>query len=145
MNIILYNTSSNKLKLDKALTGALTKTIQVKGTIDILDPVITIAYDVNALTKNYAYIETFGRYYVYKKAPDVLPGQSITLYLHVDVRKTYQAQIKASTARVTRSQSNYDTMIPDQLIINKVATKITQRKIGTAFTRANKYHVMIGG
>jgi hypothetical protein len=67
------------------------------------------------------------------------------LSLHVDVLMTYKDQIKACNARVTRSQSNYDPMISDNLIINKVNTNITQRKIGSGFTRANQYYVLIGG
>jgi len=31
------------------------------------------------------------------------------------------------------------------MIINKVNNKISQRKIGNGFTRANKYYVLIGG
>lgn len=145
MNITLYKTSSERHRLSKVLTNGISKNnCHILDGTSITDPVVVIGYDVTLLNHSYAYISDFGRYYFINNI-EVLPGQEMRLSLHVDVLMTYKDQIKACNARVTRSQSNYDPMISDNLIINKVNTNITQRKIGSGFTRANQYYVLIGG
>lgn len=144
MTLDLYTTTSERHRLDKVLSNKITKNCSVKAGTDLLNPTVTIGYDVSVLSKSYAYIADFGRYY-YITGVEVTPGQQIVLHLHVDVLKTYSSQIKACSARITRSQSNPDPMIADNLIINKVNTNITQRKLGAGFTRSNKYYVLIGG
>ena len=144
MQVQIYKTSSERHRLSKSLTNQINKTCHILDGTSITDPVIVIGYDSSILQHTYAYITDFGRYYFITNI-EVLPGQEIRLSLHVDVLMTYKDQIKACNARVTRSQSNYDPMISDNLIINKVNTNITQRKIGSGFTRANQYYVLIGG
>lgn len=144
MQVQIYKTSSERHRLSKSLTNQINKTCHILDGTSITDPVIVIGYDASLLQHTYAYITDFGRYYFITNM-EVLPGQEIRLSLHVDVLMTYKDQIKACNARVTRSQSNYDPMISDNLIINKVNTNITQRKIGSGFTRANQYYVLIGG
>lgn len=145
MNITLYKTSSERHRLSKVLTNSVSKTnCHILDGTSITDPVVVIGYDASLLSHSYAYISDFGRYYFITNI-EVLPGQEMRLSLHVDVLMTYKDQIKACNARVTRSQSNYDPMISDNLIINKVNTNITQRKIGSGFTRTNQYYVLIGG
>lgn len=145
MNITLYKTSSERHRLNKVLTNSVAKNnCHILDGTSITDPVVVIGYDATLLTHSYAYISDFSRYYFITNI-EVLPGQEMRLSLHVDVLMTYKDQIKACNSRVTRSQSNYDPMISDNLIINKVNTNITQRKIGSGFTRANQYYVLIGG
>lgn len=145
MNITLYKTSSERHRLNKVLTNPVPKSnCHILDGTSITDPVVVIGYDATLLTHSYAYISDFSRYYFITNI-EVLPGQEMRLSLHVDVLMTYKDQIKACNSRVTRSQSNYDPMISDNLIINKVNTNITQRKIGSGFTRANQYYVLIGG
>lgn len=144
MQIQLYKTSSERHRLSKSLTNQINKSCHILDGTSITDPVIIIGYDASVLQHSYAYIADFGRYYFITNI-EVLPGQEVRLALHVDVLMTYKDQIKTCNARVTRSQSNYDPMISDNLIINKVNNKITQCKIGNGFSRANKYYVLIGG
>ena len=144
MQVQIYKTSSERHRLSKSLTNQINKTCHILDGTSITDPVIVIGYDASILTHSYAYITDFGRYYFITNM-EVLPGQEIRLSLHVDVLATYATQIKASTARIVRSASNYDKYIPDNMIINKTQTKISQKKLGSGFTSANKYYIMIGG
>ena len=146
ITVKFYKTSSKKEVVNKVLTGEVTKTnVQLKEGCNISDPVLKLGYNSTLSNYNYCYIPEFGRYYFFVKPPEVTIGQEMLITLHVDVRKTYPDAIKNCTAHVIRSSSNYDKMIPDNMIINKVNNKITQRKIGNGFTRANKYYVLIGG
>lgn len=143
MNVLLYSTSSEKNKLSKALGTALTKTGHLTEQISVISPVLRLAYDSAILSKNYAYIESFGRYYFIENM--VTDNQEIVLSLHVDVLMTYKDAIKNSNSRIIRSQSNFDKFIPDEMIVNKTNTRTYQRKIGSGFTRQDKYLVLIGG
>ena len=144
MQVQIYKTSSERHRLSKSLTNQINKTCHILDGTSITDPVIVIGYDASILSHSYAYITDFGRYYFITNM-EVLPGQEIRLSLHVDVLMTYKDQIKACKARITRSQSNFDKYIPDSMIINKAQSKITQRKLGSSFTRENQYYVLIGG
>lgn len=144
MQIEFYKSASNIIKVDKVFTNKITKSATLKGQVNILNPVLVLNYDSSIINHNYVYIPEWGRYYrIVSK--DVNIAQEMTITLHNDVRVNQATLIRNSTARVTRSASNYDVMIPDKMIINKVNNKITQRKIGNGFTRANKYYVLIGG
>jgi hypothetical protein len=146
ITVKFYKTSSKDKVVDKVLTNQVTMSaMQVKETLNISEPVLKVNYNAALSSYNYAYIPEYGRYYYFKSAPDVTIGHEMIISLKIDPRKTYATAIRNCTAHVIRSSSNYDTMIPDNMIINKVNNKISQRKIGNGFTRANKYYVLIGG
>lgn len=144
MDVTFYKTTSPKNALNKTLTDGTTKACTLKMSKDICNPSFIVGYDSSLLSRSYAYISDWGRYY-FIESIEVTPGQEMLIKLHVDVLTTYATEIKACKARITRSQSNFDKYIPDSMIINKAQTKITQRKLGTGFTSANKYYIMIGG
>lgn len=143
MQIKLYNTSSEKNRLSKVLTGEVNITGYLGEESDVLNPTITVGYNTSLLSKNYCYIADFGRYYFITGFAIV--NQEIVLFLHVDVLMTYKDDIKNSKARIVRSASNYDEYIIDDMIINESRTRTYQRKIGAGFSKANKYLMLIGG
>ncbi len=146
ITVDFYKTASDIKVVDKVLTNKLTlSNVILKEGCNVGEPVLKINYNPSLVNYNYCYIPEFGRYYYFVAPPTVTIGQEMIINLHVDVRKTYPNAIRNCTAHVIRSSSNYDVMIPDNMIINKVNNKITQRKIGNGFTRANKYYVLIGG
>ena len=143
MEIKLYNTSSEKNRLSKVLTGEVSITGYLSEESDVLNPTITVGYNTSLLSKNYCYIADFGRYYFITGFTII--NQEIVLFLHVDVLMTYKNNIKNSKARIVRSASNYDEYIIDDMIINESRTRTYQRKIGAGFSKANKYLMLIGG
>ena len=143
MQIKLYNTSSEKNRLSKVLTGEVTITGYLGEESDVLNPAIIVGYNTSLLSKNYCYIADFGRYYFITGFTII--NQEIVLFLHVDVLMTYKYDIKNSKARIVRSASNFDEYIIDDMIINESRTRTYQRKIGAGFTKANKYLMLIGG
>lgn len=143
MQIKLYNTSSEKNRLSKVLTGEVTITGYLSEESDVLNPAIIVGYNTSLLSKNYCYIADFGRHYFITGFTII--NQEIVLFLHVDVLMTYKDDIKNSKARIVRSASNFDEYIIDDMIINESRTRTYQRKIGAGFTKANKYLMLIGG
>lgn len=143
MQIKLYNTSSEKNRLNKVLTGEVNVTGYLSEDTDVLSPAITVGYNTSLLSKNYCYIADFGRYYFITGF--TVTNEELILFLHVDVLMSYKDDIKNSKARIVRSASNFDEYIIDDMIINESRTRTYQRKIGAGFTKANKYLMLIGG
>ena len=146
ITVDFYKAASDIKVVDKVLTNKLTLfNVILKEGCNVGEPILKLNYNPNLVNYNYCYIPEFGRYYYFVAPPTVTIGQEMIINLHIDVRKTYPSAIRNCTAHVVRSSSNYDVMIPDNMIINKVNNKISQCKIGNGFTRANKYYVLIGG
>lgn len=126
MNVTLYNTTDDNAVVSKTLTDAAALSVIQPTSIMILDaPVIDVAYNAAAITRNYAKLtitegspasDTYAAYY-YITSREVEPGAKVTLHLQIDVLMTYAADIRKCTANVIRSESagiNYvtDTKLP---------------------------------
>lgn len=118
MNVTLYKTSDDINVMNKTLT-AITNPIACAPTIDCNteNPSIILAYNSAYLNCNYAYIDTFNKYY-YVAPPTVQSGQRIKLDLTVDALYTYRESIKNCKGLVLRSESEgkptavVDNMLP---------------------------------
>ena len=144
MIIKLYSTSDDLSVMDKTITGEIPIEIENKKGIDIMNPIIDIGYDASYLNKNYVYIPDLQRYYYFSKPPVLEIGQKITLYLHVDVLMSFKASIKSSIGQIFRTNIGND-FLHDDLITPTARHTILTRKMGTGFTKADKYIITIGG
>lgn len=143
MVINFYKTRTEAQALTKSLSPITSKSGELRDECDILNPVIEFEYDNNLINSNYAYIPAFKRYYYISDLK--INGKRITISFHVDVLMTYKDQIKLSTAHITRSSTNYDLDIADNMIISRADTSVYTRKIGSGFNTTNKFLVTIGG
>lgn len=146
MNVDFYSYAGEDIRLDKSLGNHQVISGHLVDGCDILNPVIKFSDSaaLRGMTLNYAYMADFGRYY-YRSGAGTIENGCIYIPFHVDVLKTYSTQIKNCDARITRSQSNFDAYIPDSMITNRAVTQVKQCKVGSGFTSANKYYIMIGG
>lgn len=83
-----------------------------------IDPIFTfnnIDDSLNIINENYFEIPKWGRYYFVTDI-QYLEGGIIQLQGHVDVLKTFQKDIEASTQFVSRQENDYNKMIADNLI-----------------------------
>lgn len=62
MNIILYQTNSERERINKSLGGSLTLTGTLRGESSVINPSFIIEHS-NPSTYNYCYISDFSRYY----------------------------------------------------------------------------------
>lgn len=145
MTIDLYTYSGEDIRFSKTLANKQTLTGHLKEDCSVTDPVIKVNYNASVATKTYAYISTFQRYYFITGITYSADGKYIYISMHVDVLMSYRTQILNCSARITRSQSNFDKYIPDELIVNTSDTSIQQRKLGTGFTRADMFYLLLGG
>lgn len=141
MTVTLYQVSINPIVVDKSLGTGTDKTCTIKDTLDIINPVIELDYDATILSKNYMYISDLGRYYFIRNIEIV--NHVIVITGHVDVLKTYGAQIKASN--VTATRSNYgNKQLNDNMVISQSDEYVEYRKLGNSFT-GETYVLILGG
>lgn len=146
MNVDLYSYGGESIRINKGLSNHQVISGHLVDDCDILNPVIKFSDSaaLRGMTLNYAYMADFDRYY-YRSGAGTLKNGCIYIPFHVDVLMSYRNQILNCNARITRSQSNFDKYIKDDLIINTADTSIQQRKLGNGFTRADMFYVLIGG
>lgn len=113
MIINIYSTADDKRVIDKTLTLVMENaSCQLVEGCSALDPVVKLSMNAAVYTANYMYIPYFGRYY-YITNIEVIEGNVLRISGHVDVLKTYSAQLKNCTINTRRNENNYDMYLPD--------------------------------
>lgn len=105
MTITLYTISDDSRQLVKEADndhklGELTAIF--KGDVDILNPVLEIAYSASYAAANYLYISSLGRYYFINKI--TVSAQRMYLECSVDVLMTYAEEILDLDAIIARQE-----------------------------------------
>ena len=112
-DISFYVNSSEKNKLDKALTLITTVSGVLKESTSIIDPVIVIEGDLSSFTGcNYMIIGTFGRSYFVNNIRSV-NNVLIEITAHVDVISTYKNSIRANSAIIRKQERNWNLYLND--------------------------------
>lgn len=143
MNITLYQNTIALNKLNRTLTGAVTIAGYLRESCDILNPDIEIEYNSAYLSKNYAYIPQFSRYYTFRKPPTIDTGRGlIILHLHVDVLFTYRACITRSQCIAERSSSHYNLNFPDNAVMREAGYDHFSGVLPYTFTPQNGSYVL---
>lgn len=111
MTITLMNNTSSPNTVSKTTTTVDTITGTLRSPSSIMDPVIQIQR-ASPVEFNYFYISEFNRYYYLK---DVVVGTSglITISGHVDVLKSFDSQIRASSGIAVRQEFNWNLYLDD--------------------------------
>lgn len=121
MNIILYNNSSEKNKINKTLTTVDTLEGSIKEPSSIINPEITIQRS-DPTGFNYCYIPEFGRYYFVTNVT-VIHSDIMKISLTVDVLESFKNEILAQLIVMDKNQLNYDNYLMDENRIINVKTK----------------------
>ena len=117
MNITFYNVTDSPNKLEKDITHVIgsARALAPTGQINVLNPVVTVAWDnINGdsiINANYAYIDTFQRYYWINCGIDT--AKRIVVSGKVDYLMTYAADIKNCPATIVRAELGKPTYVPD--------------------------------
>lgn len=122
------------------------KTVEVYNTTSLLAPQVVLDFDPAILSSgyNYAYINTYGRYYyITDMAAD--SGKRIIITLAVDVLNTYKNQIVACPVTVLRQEGAYNSYIADDRYPLDTDKKYIVRMVGPeTFTwdESGKHYVL---
>ena len=126
MVIKLYKTLSDPKTVNKTLTDELNVSGIVRDPVNIIDPVIEVQADNNALAGyNYAYIEDYARYYFVEPTNDSYNIN--TLNLHCDVLKTAILWLLQRNATITRNERLYNAYLNDPNFSSYAYTNIVTK------------------
>lgn len=118
----LYQVTDDVNVLGKSLGSAVsTHTITLKDGCSIDKPVITFSAQASAIAPlNYAYIDTFQRYYYIVDRKSLINGV-VELTLESDPLQSFATEIKAVPATITRTENRLlaDAYIMDNHYISK--------------------------
>ena len=114
-------------KINKSPETITTLTGTLKKETSIVNPVILIEYAGTFTNCNYAYIESFSRYYYITDIKNIRENLW-EVYMHCDVLKTFSEGILASSGIIARQENSYNLRLDDDcykcysdpLIVTKV-------------------------
>ena len=110
MNITLYQNSSESNRLTKDLSNPIHLEGTLRTTTSVKNPVITIESSSDIISRNYAYIEEFDRYYYISDIKSIRNGLWEVTF-NCDVLMSFRSDILNSYGLIDNSQdvniSNY--------------------------------------
>lgn len=108
VNIVLYNTSSDRRRVNKSLQEVVTiSDVSLKEDTSLLNPSFVLTKSkVLTFDFNYLYCEYFKRYY-YCDAPILRAGGIIEIPCHVDVLMSFRDDILNHNAYVMRQEKKF--------------------------------------
>ena len=107
MNIQLCSNTSEKNKINKAITNGITLSGSLKNESNIVNPSITINID-NPTIYNYAYIPDFNRYYFITNYISLRTG-IWQINLKSDVLMSFKDSILSSEVLINKTETNGKT------------------------------------
>lgn len=116
MTVTLYQTTNRKTDVSKTLTNGNTyNNVKIKEGTSIKNPTLIFSGGANnyvELSKNYAYIPAFNRYY-FIEDKIIETGGRVEIPMKCDVLTTYATEIKNSTQLILRQENIGLNDIPD--------------------------------
>lgn len=114
ITISLYQITEDINVMGKTIPAATsTHTILLKDGCSIDRPVVTFSAMASAIAPlNYAYIDTFGRYYFITDRKSLINGM-VELTLESDPLQSFMADIKKCPATITRNENERQGYLPD--------------------------------
>lgn len=108
MKISFYSVSDDRKKIRKSLSNKIgeTESLRIKENTSIMNPIIDVTAETvgNWATVNYAYIPDFGRYY-FVDSVELRNDGVVSVSMTVDVLKSYEAALLATSFFIARSES----------------------------------------
>ena len=118
MYVTFYNVSDPPNKLIKDITNVIgtSRALAPTGQVNTLNPTIVVAWDSTngdkVINANYAYIDTFNRYYWITTAIDT--ANRIVIQGKVDYLMSFAEQIKNCPATIVRAELGKPTYVVDK-------------------------------
>jgi hypothetical protein len=146
MTLTLYKCTSENQRVDKSayLGSGSSYIFSFKDESSAFEPSILISTNTNITDKNYAYIDTLGRYYYVTDITLVRAGL-YRLKLHVDVLMTYRTQIKACSAVIKRQESDTNMYLDDPEFKVYNNKRIDCYTFSSPFTKSLEFILTVAG
>lgn len=138
MTLTLYKNKSDPCVLNKDLEFLRILRGVAKDPVDMLAPIITLVYPA-PIDFNYAYIDSFSRYYFLSSC--VYVGDNLCeLTFTVDVLESYKADILSLDAIIERNEHIFDASIVDKMQVFNAGHKITHYYGDIEFGESEMYN-----
>lgn len=125
----LYQISEDERVVGKTIpeNPLSSHTITLKDGCSVDEPIVTLTASVASIASaNYAYIDTFGRYYWIRNRKSLVNGV-VELTLESDPWNSFASQLRNCTATITRNQNGKNGYLMDEkyqlLAYNSVVTR----------------------
>lgn len=113
VKLTLYHNNSDKRVLNKNLVQYAEKDIQLKGDVDVIDPVLIVTGEADEYSGvNYFHIDKFGRYY-FMTGIRALPGGLMEITGHADVLTSSRSLILPNEAIIDKQETYYNLYLND--------------------------------
>ena len=130
INISLYQVTDDIHVMGKNIgTAVATHQITLKEGCSVDRPVVSFSAEASAIAPlNYAYIDTFQRYYYIVDRNSLMKGV-VELTLESDPLESFQAELRACPATITRQEDRKkaDAYLVDGKYIGKAYQQLTTR------------------
>lgn len=147
VEVKLYNNSSDPFVVFKKITHVATVTAQFTESTAIDTPELLLDMQTNIKNFNYAYIETFGRYYFCK--PQIENGNQMRLVCESDPLSSFWSDgVSSSSCIAERSTSDINPDLVDDMLPFKPNPRLQFATIGGGFTPSSSggcYILTVGG
>lgn len=144
MEIILYNTISEKNEINKSLSNGVTFTGTLRDMTSVLSPEINIESSSNLSSYNYCHVSDFGRYYFIKDVKS-LRKNLWRISLKVDVLMSFRSDILASRGILAHTETNGEYYLPDNSWVNLVKDKTDIIAFSSGFNDSGEYILITAG
>ena len=144
MNIILYKNSSDNNTIGKSLSGAVTLSGVLRDESSVISPSFRIASNTNLSSYNYAYIDSFGRYYFIKGITVERTGVW-SLELEVDVLESFKTEILALEATILRQENDFNLYFSDPEWKVYETQQIVTRDFPEGFNNIGTFYLTASG
>ena len=144
ISITLYSVTDENNKLNKTLGTGTTYTGTFRDEADVMD--VTVELEIpnaqitssSVLSRNYAYISDFGRYYFITDIT-VVQSNLVRFTMHIDVLMTYKTEIKAMKGIMLRQENYYNLYLNDPEL-KKFAYPLIQHTAFPNMINSTDYH-----
>lgn len=148
MIVTLYKSPGerNILYRDKEIV-AIYNDVQTTDIVSVETPTILVDRDDSIIGFDYAYIDTFNRFY-FVNSFEIVNGNQFKLYLESDPLESFRAQIDNSETIAKRSTNRGNLEIEDPLVVFKNKPNYRTVKCATGFAPDGSgycYALILGG
>ena len=143
MTITLYNSPGERNILNRPKT--VVKTLSAVEATDVLNietPEVLIDRDDSLIGFDYAYIDSFSRYY-FLNTLEVVNGNQFKLYLESDPLESFKNGINSSKCIAKRSSNHPNPEIEDPLVVFKNIPEYVTKKCATGFSPDGTGHCYV--
>lgn len=139
LQIQLGQFSGDDRQLDKAINNIVTRNCEVYGDNSLLSPVFLLDYDDSLLSKNYAYVPAWGKYYFIVSPLAMSSGRRCIISCQEDPLMTFRNGIRNLDCYIIRNEKTRNKYLVDEFYPAEILSTVTTLKFN-----ATPFNITLG-